>query len=151
MQHGTAAGYQFYGCRCAQCVEANGADIARRRLRDLERSVRGPWWSRAADRIGQWWRCHVLARHDVKMSSNGRCVRCGQHAGKARKRALRRADRVEHYLDVAGLYACFGNLVVAGLWFFVPPTDFASGMACLAFSMAMLANWRVGRRRCKAK
>lgn len=46
---------------------------------------RAPWWRVGLDpwrvrlrgRIDDWWRCHVLRLHHVKMGSHGRCCRCG--------------------------------------------------------------------------
>jgi len=44
-----------------------------------------PWWRFGLDpwriglrnRIDDWWRCHVLRLHYVKLDSHGRCYRCG--------------------------------------------------------------------------
>lgn len=37
-----------------------------------------PWYTRARDRIDDWWQCHIRRRHHVKLGSHGRCYRCGK-------------------------------------------------------------------------
>lgn len=38
--------------------------------------ARDPWYSRARTAATDWFRCHVLGRHQEKMDSHGRCCRC---------------------------------------------------------------------------